>query len=308
MILDVRNLYVKARHSRGTASIVSGLSFRVNEGDKLAIVGESGCGKTMTATAILGLLPANCFSEGEIIFQSRDINRLSERKLAKLRGSSIALMPQSGAEYLNPSLRVRTQICECLKKNGFKDKNELNRRAYRLLASTGLNSPEKILEKFPFQLSGGEAQRVVMAVTMCSQPKLIIADEPTKGIDGNTAQNFFNMTKNLSPDCAVIIITHNIKEAAEVCNRLAVMYKGELVEYGQTDKVLEHPRHPYTQSLIDALPENGFKILREKHAPTGKGCAFEPRCPKATEECRLFSPALNSTADAACRCFNAESL
>lgn len=306
MLLDVKHLTITAEMSKGTKTIVSDLSFSLAKGERLAVVGESGCGKTMTAMSVMGLLPANCKATGEIVFDGTDLlSRRGARKLHTLRGEKIMLVPQSGGEFLNPSIRISTQIYESLRKRGVRGRNALRAAARGLLREVGLSDAEEILDKYPFQLSGGQAQRVVLAIAASGDAELVIADEPTKGIDEETAQLFLGKIDELFPSTAVIIITHNVRVASD-CDKTLVMYKGEIMEYGDTRSVLGNPSHPYTQSLIAALPDRGFGVYARLRDPSPAGCVFSDRCPYADDECFAAKPVSVNRDGTVRRCFRAE--
>lgn len=306
MLLDVKHLTITAEMSKGTKTIVSDLSFSLAKGERLAVVGESGCGKTMTAMSVMGLLPANCKATGEIVFDGTDLlSRRGARKLHTLRGEKIMLVPQSGGEFLNPSIRISTQIYESLRKRGVRGRNALRAAARGLLREVGLSDAEEILDKYPFQLSGGQAQRVVLAIAASGDAELVIADEPTKGIDEETAQLFLGKIDELFPSTAVIIITHNVRVASD-CDKTLVMYKGEIMEYGDTRSVLGNPSHPYTQSLIAALPDRGFGVYARLRDPSPAGCVFSDRCPYADDECFATKPVFVNRDGTVRRCFRAE--
>ncbi len=306
MLLDVKHLTITAEMSKGTKTIVSDLSFSLAKGERLAVVGESGCGKTMTAMSVMGLLPANCKATGEIVFDGTDLlSRRGARKLHTLRGEKIMLVPQSGGEFLNPSIRISTQIYESLRKRGVHGRNALRAAARGLLREVGLSDAEEILDKYPFQLSGGQAQRVVLAIAASGDAELVIADEPTKGIDEETAQLFLGKIDELFPSAAVIIITHNVRVASD-CDKTLVMYKGEIMEYGDTRSVLGNPSHPYTQSLIAALPDRGFGVYPRLRDPSPAGCVFSDRCPYADDECFAAKPVSVNRDGTVRRCFRAE--
>lgn len=306
MLLDVKHLTITAEMSKGTKTIVSDLSFSLAKGERLAVVGESGCGKTMTAMSVMGLLPANCKATGEIVFDGTDLlSRRGARKLRTLRGEKIMLVPQSGGEFLNPSIRISTQIYESLRKRGVHGRNALRAAARGLLREVGISDAEEILDKYPFQLSGGQAQRVVLAIAASGDAELVIADEPTKGIDEETAQLFLGKIDELFPSAAVIIITHNVRVASD-CDKTLVMYKGEIMEYGDTRSVLGNPSHPYTQSLIAALPDRGFGVYPRLREPSPAGCVFSDRCPYADDECFAAKPVSVNRDGTVRRCFRAE--
>lgn len=302
--LLVRNLYVTADCTAGKTDIVRGLRFCADCGERLAIVGESGCGKTMTAMAITGTLPANCAESGEILLDGISLDKLSRRKLNAMRGNEIVYVPQSGAEFLNPSLKIGTQVTESVAKNGV-PRNGRKRESFKRLCAAGLDNADEILEKYPFEISGGQAQKVVLAMSASPAAKLVIADEPTKGIDEEAAKRFLDGLDEIFGSAAIIVITHNISIAART-DKLLVMFQGEAVEFGPTEEILAQPFHPYTKSLIAALPENGLKADSEfVLPPKGKGCPYSGRCPKATPLCQSISPEEKHLGERMWRCHHA---
>jgi ABC-type dipeptide/oligopeptide/nickel transport system ATPase component len=212
----------------------------------------------MTALSLLGLLPGNCRATGTARLDGTDLLALGEGELKKRRGRELALIPQSGGAFLNPVFTVRSHLYETLRKAGIKGAGELRRESLSLLRRAGFQEPEDALGKYPFQLSGGMAQRVVLAIGLAFSPKLVIADEPTRGIDEETAGLFLAELERAFPRSAVIIITHNIG-LAKTCSRLLVIHDGRMIEYGDSEAVFRASRHPYTKSLIDGLPENGLR-------------------------------------------------
>ena len=256
--LEVKNLRVCARLSGGSESaIVRGLDFCIAPGQRLAIVGTSGCGKTMTALAILGLLPENCRAEGSVRWEGEELLTLPQRKRRALLGRSHVLIPQSGADFLNPALSVRSQMNDALARNGIA-RAQRKTAAETLLRRVGFDDPARVLRSYPFQLSGGMAQRVVMAMASAGQPGLVIADEPTKGIDRDNTALFLQNLDALFPGAAVLLITHDLS-VASACERLLVMQDGRAVETGETQAVLAHPQHTFTRQLLDDLPGRGRK-------------------------------------------------
>ncbi len=306
-ILNVERLSVNAQLKNGFTQIVNELSFKIESGQQLGIVGESGCGKTMTAMAIFGLLPPNCHASGKVALNGNPLLNLSEKQLNEKRGREIVLIPQSGADFLNPSLKVRNQIYETLKRAGITAKDDLRKRAEELLGQVGFDKPDEVMEKYPFQLSGGMAQRIVLAIGLAFSPSLVIADEPTRGIDDETAALFIKQLGKMFYDSAVIIITHNIA-LARTCHNILVMHSGEMMEYGRADVILNSPRHPYTKSLIDALPSNGFKsgILPDiGRISAGEGCPFYIRCSIGTDDCSKNTIPLKEACGTSWRCLHA---
>jgi oligopeptide/dipeptide ABC transporter ATP-binding protein len=289
-LLQIHQLHIEAQFRRTGRSIVDGLSFEAAAGERLGIVGESGCGKTMTALAIFGLLPSNCKARGKVYFDGRELFSLSGAERGRLRGIKMAYVPQSGADFLNPSLRVRTHVYETLKRTGA-PKKSWPEQAAALLTQTGFSAAaaEAVLGKYPFQLSGGMAQRVVLAMGIAASPGLVTADEPTRGIDHGAAMEFMALLENLFPRTAVIIITHDIS-VASACTSLLVMLGGTLMEYGPARELLAAPKHPYTQSLMAALPEKGFNAAPPLRREVSGGCPFYSRCVRGRSLCAASPP------------------
>ena len=252
-MLIVENLTITARMTRGTRSIVSGLSFSAACGETLGIVGQSGCGKTMTALSIFGLLPENCSAGGFAAIDGIDTIALPAHALARMRGQRIAYIPQSGADFLNPSLKVKTHLYETFRRLGI-PRGKRYGFALSLLRSAAFEDPDAVMGKYPFQLSGGMAQRVVLALGMAGQPGLVIADEPTRGIDRSTAVEFIELLKTSFRNAVVIIITHDIS-IARLCDKLLVMHNGTMAEYGHAGEVIENPASEHTRRLVEATPE-----------------------------------------------------
>lgn len=254
MSLRVEKLNIEAKMKGGsTEVIVSDLSFTLERGKKLAIVGRSGCGKTMTAMAILGLLPDNCTAKGRVAWNGKELLALSDSERRKMRGLEHVLIPQSGADFLNPSLKIKTQLRESLKRAAKADKNSRGLLMDQILTRVGFDEPKSILNSYPFQLSGGMAQRVVMAIALSGTPGLVIADEPTRGVDQENTQRFLRQLDELFDSSAVLLITHDISVAA-TCDDILVIDTGRCVEYGPSAQIINHPKEMYTQKLICDLP------------------------------------------------------
>ena len=247
----------------------------------MAVIGETGSGKTMLALSILGLLPANVRMQSGCIQMDGDALP-SGKQLQMLRGDKMVYIPQNGAEFLLPTRTVRKQLYDSLKKLGLPRK-EFPASAAEKLRLAGFDAPETILDKYPFQLSGGMAQRVTIALAACSRARLLIADEPTNGLDEAGRAQFFALLDSIFPDAAKLIITHDISVAAR-CDRVLVLCGGWMLETGAVDAVLGTPHHPYTKALLAAQVANGMQpspVLRE----SSSGCPFYARCPKADEAC-----------------------
>lgn len=303
-VIELKGVSISARTKRSISYIIQDMNFTVNAGEMMAIVGESGCGKTMTAMSILGLLPSNCNANGEILLENKNLLALRKREIHYLRGRDVVLIPQNGSEFLNPVLKVRYQIFETLRSNGMRSKKEMEKKAVQLLREVGFADPKAVLDQYPFQLSGGMAQRVILAIGLSSSPKLVIADEPTRGVDNNNTKLFLDQLNRVFTKSAVIIITHSIDLALQ-CDKLLVMYAGRVMEYGNSDMILSHTTHPYTKNLISALPSNGFQVNAEERCDSQeeKGCPFYSMCPKAAQKCAEEIPPLVMTSTGQRRCY-----
>lgn len=270
-----------AKLSHGERVLLQNVFFSLSSGERLAIIGETGSGKTMLALSILGLLPANVRMQSGCI-QMDGTALPTGKQLQTLRGDKMVYIPQNGAEFLLPARTVRRQLYDSLKKLGLPRK-EFAQLAAEKLRLAGFDRPEDILDKYSFQLSGGMAQRVTIALAACSQARLLIADEPTNGLDEAGRAQFFALLDSIFPDAAKLIITHDISVAAR-CDRVLVLCGGRMLEAGASDAVLRAPHHPYTKALLAAQVANGMQpspILREGVS----GCPFYVRCPEADATC-----------------------
>ncbi len=272
---------ISAKLSRGERVLLHDVSFSLSSGERLAVIGETGSGKTMLALSILGLLPANVrMRDGCVQLDGAALP--TGKQLQTLRGDRIVYIPQNGAEFLLPTRAVRKQLYDSLKKLG------LPRKVFPALAAeklrlAGFDAPEMVLDKYPFQLSGGMAQRVTIALAACSRARLLIADEPTNGLDEAGRAQFFALLDSIFPDAAKLIITHDISVAAR-CGRVLVLCGGQTLEVGTVDAVLGAPHHPYTKALLAAQVANGMQpspVLREGVSV----CPFYARCPEADAAC-----------------------
>ena len=272
---------ISAKLSHGERVLLQDVSFSLFAGERLAVIGETGSGKTMLALSILGLLPANVRMQSGCI-QMDSAALPAGRRLQSLRGDSLVYIPQNGAEFLLPTRTVRKQLYDSLKKLGLPRK-DFPALAAEKLRLAGFDAPETVLDKYPFQLSGGMAQRVTIALAACSRARLLIADEPTNGLDEAGRAQFFALLDSIFPDAAKLIITHDISVAAR-CDRVLVLCGGRMLETGASSTVLRAPRHPYTKALLAAQVANGMQpspVLREDVS----GCPFYARCPEADEAC-----------------------
>ena len=273
---------VYACRDRSRRVLLRDVAFSMEAGETLAVIGETGSGKTMLARSIMGLLPENVKMEGGRVILDGQL-LASGRQRECLLGSDMVYIPQNGWEFLDPSRSIRRQLYDSLKKNGV-PRGNLAALAAEKLALAGLPQPETLLDKYVFQLSGGMAQRVTIALAACAQPKLLIADEPTNGLDYEAKCRFLSRLEQLFPQAAKLIITHDF-QVARLCRNTLVLCGGRIMEKGPSALLLEQPRHPYTQALLDALVENGLKptpLLRQGEA----ACPFYRRCDRAQELCR----------------------
>ena len=272
---------ISAKLSHGERVLLENVFFSLSSGERLAVIGETGSGKTMLALSILGLLPANVRMQSGCI--QMDGAALPARvQLQTLRGDKLVYIPQNGAEFLLPTRTVRKQLYDSLKKLGLPRK-DFPALAAEKLRLAGFDAPETVLDKYPFQLSGGMAQRVTIALAACSRARLLIADEPTNGLDEAGRAQFFALLDSIFPDAAKLIITHDISVAAR-CDRVLVLCGGRMLETGVSSTVLSAPRHPYTKALLAAQVANGMQpspILREGTS----GCPFYTRCPETDAGC-----------------------
>ena len=278
-------------------TLVEGVTFSIRHGESLALIGETGSGKTMIARSVLGLLPRNVRRFGGDI-RLDGAAQPPERALRRLRGNRIVYIPQSGQESLDPARTVRKQFRDQLRKLGV-PRLEWESVSLDRLRLAGLPDAEDVLKKYPFQLSGGMAQRVTIALAACASPALVIADEPTNGLDEAAQQAFLRLLEAVFPTAGRLIITHDIRVAA-LCDRILVLCAGKTMELGGASEVLNAPKHPYTRSLLAALVENGMAespVLRTGDAP----CPFYPRCAEADGRCRSDIP-LRALGDREWRC------
>lgn len=279
-ILNYSSGKISAKLERSSKILLSDVHFSVSSGESVALIGETGSGKTMAALSIMGLLPTNVtMLDSRIIFCRREAD---PNFMKKLLGVELVYIPQNGAEFLNPSRKIKDHLFDSLRKLGCR-RSEMHSHAVSALRVSGFEHPESIMEKYPFQLSGGMAQRVTIAISACSNAKLIIADEPTNGLDQSSKQSFKSLLDRIFPEAGKLIITHDISVAA-LCERVIVLCGGRMSESGYTAELFSNPHHPYTQALISALVENGLNETPLLRTERGR-CPFYRRCPNALPEC-----------------------
>ena len=303
-LLTVDDLRVQFWTSRGTVHAVNGISFDVAAGDTLGIVGESGCGKSVTSLALMGILPrAGKVTSGTAMFGDRDLFRLSDRELRRIRGRDIAMIFQDPMTSLNPVLTIGRQIREAIETHFDMSKADANRRVAELLDQVGIPSAEMRLKDYPHQFSGGMRQRAMIAMALSCNPKLLIADEPTTALDVTIQAQILDLLRELvaEHDAALVLITHDLGVVAGMCERVNVMYAGMFMETGTADQVFAQPRHPYTLGLLQSVPRLDAARKTMLHPIEGnprdmlsppQSCPFEPRCRYAVDESGKSVPPL----------------
>ena len=304
-ILSVRDLVVEFATERGIVRAVNGVSFDVSAGDTLGIVGESGCGKTVTSLALLGLVPSppGRIVRGEILLNGRDIVGLGDRAMREIRGRDIAMIFQEPMTALNPVFTVGTQMIEVLHRHERLSRKQARASAVELLATVGIAAPEQRIDEYPHQLSGGMRQRVMIAMALSCRPKILIADEPTTALDVTTQAQVMEQIVKLQSqfEMAVVLITHDLGVVAQSCERVLIMYCGEVIEQARSSALFARPAHPYTHGLLTSIPRVRETAL--DHLPTIEGrvpdlmdlpdgCLFAQRCSRAGDACRAQRPAL----------------
>ena len=302
-LLKIQGLRTQFFTSAGTVKAVDGVTYDVEEGETVAVVGESGCGKSVTALSIMRLVaePAGRIVDGSIMFQGRDLLQLSNEEMRQVRGNDIAMVFQEPMTSLNPVLSIGLQLTETVQQHLGYDDEKAHARAVELLGLVGMSDAERRLEQYPHHLSGGMRQRVMIAMALSCEPKLIIADEPTTALDVTIQAQILELMKNLTRDLgvAMIIITHNLGVVARYADRVNVMYAGKIIESGTAEDIYHNPKHPYTLALLKSVPRldqpRGAKLDPVEGQPPDlakldDGCSFRPRCRYAVDGCANSFP------------------
>ena len=307
-LLDVRDLSVRYATREGVVQAVDGLSFALEAGETLGVVGESGAGKSQAALALLGLLAPGAKISGSIRFEDRELLGQSERAWLRVRGNRIAMVFQDPMTSLNPHLRIQMQIGEVLERHRGLSRAAARAESLRLLESVHIADAATRLRSYPHELSGGQRQRVTIAMALACRPALLIADEPTTALDVTVQAQILKLFEELRRDTgvAIVLVTHDLGVVAELCARTLVMYAGRAVECGMTQTLLHAPAHPYTRALLQARPRLDAPLTERLYALPGQppgpthrppGCAFAPRCPVTMEACNAAVPALHALGD-----------
>ena len=302
-VLEVDNLHVSFQTYAGEVKAVRGVSFELKKGETLAFVGESGCGKTVTAKAVMRLLKppfAEIKPESKIVCNGKDVMKMTDKELYKFRGDEISMIFQDPMTSLNPTMTIGKQIMESLIIHRGMNKAEARKEAIRMLEMVKIPSPESRIDNYPHELSGGMRQRVMIAIALACSPSILIADEPTTALDVTIQAQVLEMIKELRQkyDMSMLLITHDLGVVAEICDEVSVIYAGSVVEHGTLEDVFNHPRHPYTEGLFNSVPDldnpdaelKPIKGLMPDPVNLPVGCAFCPRCEYAMERCRMEKP------------------
>ena len=315
-LLEVRDLRVEFPTRHGTLVAVDGVSLAIAPGEVLGVVGESGAGKSLTGMAVIGLLePPGRIAAGEVRLEGRRIDNLPPEDMRRLRGRRIGAIFQDPLTSLNPLYTVGDQLVETILTHLELGRDAARRRALQLLAEVGIPAPEARIDQYPHQFSGGMRQRVVIALALCAEPRLIIADEPTTALDVSIQAQIITLLKRLAREhgTAVMLITHDMGVIAETADRVAVMYAGRIAEVGPVREVLQAPRHPYTVGLMGSIPKLGTSRRHTRLVQIDgamprltaipAGCAYHPRCPKRFARCAAERPELLPVGNARASCW-----
>ncbi len=302
VLLDIQQVHLSFFTVAGEVKALNDVSLTMNKGDVLGIVGESGSGKSVTAYSVMGLTahPGKLVS-GRIVFDSQEISSLPEKEMRKLRGNEVSMIFQDPMTSLNPVYTVGNQICEAILFHTDKKKSEAKERALELLELVGINEPQKRFKQYPHELSGGMRQRVMIAMALACEPKLLIADEPTTALDVTIQAQILELMMELKEKIgmSIIMITHDLGIVADMCDKIAVMYAGKVVEFGSVDEIFYNSEHEYTKGLLNSIPKlyqkERTKLVAIEGTPVDmlnvpKGCPFAPRCPKTMKICLREKP------------------
>ena len=315
-LLEVKNLRTYFYTRKGVVPAVDGVDFQIKPGEILGIVGESGCGKSVTSLSILNLLIdyAKIEEGSEINFEGKNLAEFSKKEMCQVRGRDIAMIFQDPMTSLNPVMTIEKQLMETVQTHQNVSKAEAKKLALEMMIKVGIPSPEKRLKEYPHQLSGGMKQRVMIAMALMCNPKLLIADEPTTALDVTIQAQILKLMRDLRDETgsAIMLITHDMGVVASMADAIMIMYAGRVVEYGSAQEVFANPKHPYTRGLLKSIPRLDERVdtlfTIEGTVPNQydmpAGCKFWPRCPYATEKCKAEEPVLKKYGDCQVRCWN----
>lgn len=316
-LLEVKNLCTEFKRDKSWVTAISKVSFYINKGEILGLVGESGCGKSVTSLSVMRLLPhgTSRVSEGEVLYNGKNLLHIKEKDMRSIRGHKVAMIFQEPMNSLNPCMRIKDQITEAIRLHNEVSKEEAIKRAVKVLESVGIPEPEMTLNSYPHQLSGGMCQRVMIAMSMSCEPDLLIADEPTTALDVTIQAQILELMEQIRKErnTGVLMITHDLGVVAQMCTRVAVMYAGRIMEEAPVKELFANPKHPYTQGLIASVPKLGSNMKSLPSIPGSvpdlsvmpKGCKFAPRCKYAMDICMEKEPdllSIDEAGDCKCRC------
>jgi oligopeptide/dipeptide ABC transporter ATP-binding protein len=317
-LLKVEDLYVSFVTYKGLVRAVNGVSFSAKEGEIVGLVGESGCGKTVTSLALLRLISEPpVMIDGKIYYRDENLLKKNKQELKKIRGREISMIFQNPGTALNPVFTIGEQITRVIKMHRQMKQSQAIKEASEILELVGLPHPERILNTYPHQLSGGMKQRIIIGIALSCRASLLIADEPTTALDVTIQAQILKLLLELRAklNVAIILITHDVGVAAQTCDRILVMYGGSIVESGSTDDILNNPQHPYTKGLLGCLPYQAASVFQLATIPGAvpdmiempTGCSFHPRCNSREERCMIEKPPLfNISSKRQCACFLVE--
>ncbi|MGP8321234.1 MAG: ABC transporter ATP-binding protein [Methanosarcinaceae archaeon] len=296
-LLSIENLHAHFHTEDGAVRAVNGIDLSIKEGEKVGLIGETGCGKTVLGLAILRLLSENTRIEGKILYRGENLLTMSDKEIRKIRGKEIAMIFQNPLSSMNPVLTVGTQVAEPVELHQHLKKQDAMKRVIEMLKSVKIPLPYERAKEYPHEFSGGMRQRAMIAMGLICMPSLIIADEPTTGLDVTIQAQIVQLMNEMLKDSrtSMLLITHDLGVAAELCDYVAVMYPGEIIEYASVRDLFKDPKHPYTRGFLNSLPSRGLKPIAGTspsliNLPTG--CKFHPRCSLATDKCKSKRPEL----------------
>ena len=302
-ILEIKDLYFSFDTYAGEVQAVRGVSLWVDKGETLAIVGESGCGKSVTVQSVMKLVPTppGRLKSGSIHYNGNEISQYGQKEMQKLRGSEMSMIFQDPMTSLNPTMRIGRQIGEGIRIHGVNSSDDVKKRTVEMLGKVGIPNPEKNINRYPHQFSGGMRQRVMIAMALACNPKILFADEPTTALDVTTQAQILELMNQLKKEfgTSIVIITHDLGVVARMAQRVAVMYAGKIVETGKSRDIFYQPRHPYTLGLLESRPNNGSRTEKKLTSIRGtppdlfappKGCSFAARCKYCMNVCREMEP------------------
>jgi peptide/nickel transport system ATP-binding protein len=306
-LISIAGLSVRFPTRSECVRAVDTVDLEIARGDHLALIGESGCGKTVLGMAVMGLLPKNARISGSIRYRERDLLQAEVEDMQRIRGKEIALITQNTASSLNPVIVVGSQVSEPILIHRILPAKAAHAEAIRLLGAMGFDLPERAARRYPHEFSGGMQERILIAIALACRPDIVIADEPTSGLDAEVKSQILHLIKKQMADRTLLLITHDLGTARFLCTRVAVMYAGEIVEEGPARDLLSLPMHPYTQGLFASLPSAGLHPIpgmspSAAHLPDG--CRFCSRCPSATARCSTEHPAMRTRGMRRIRCFH----